>query len=302
MSARHAVAALVAAVTTLLTLPAAACPSCACGVQNPTRLGADVPFAGRARVALVSTTATLREDDMALIASDVSVAGSFAVTDFLVVEAALPLSSRFVIEPGPDVTGRAVGLGDARLGARAVVYRDRLLAPRLLVATRLQAVLPTAPGLKVRNVPVAMALQPGGGAVALNASVALLARPTARLLLGVDVSAQTPLWTPHWTRDGASAGTSGQLATSAQFDVTDVVAVRGMASTQATHAPLADHHGFRDGEAVSDRGSVYGGVGLSFTITPEILAVVDVEVPVATFGDPRAKDGARATAGVVYDF
>jgi len=293
-----ALLAFVTAAATSWALPAAACPSCACGVQNPTRLGADIPFAGRARVALVSTTATLREDDMALVASDVTVAGSFAVTDFLVVEGALPLSSRFVVEGDLDVSGRAVGLGDARVGARAVVYRDRMFAPRLLLATRVQAVLPTAPGLTVRNVPVAMALQPGGGAVAVNASVALLARPMSRLLLGVDVGGQTPMW----TKDGASAGTTAQLSTSAQLDVTDVVAVRGMASAQGTRAPLADHHGYSDGDEVSERGSVYGGLGLSFTITPSVLAVVDVEVPVATFGDPRARDGARATAGVVYDF
>ena len=295
--------------TTLLTLavtalamlwatPTTACPSCACGVQNPTRLGADVPFAGRARLELVSTTATLREDDMALVASDVTLAGSFAVTDFFVVEGALPLSSRFVIEDDLAVSGRAVGLGDARLGARAVVYRDRIFAPRLLVATRLQLVLPTAPGLKVRDVPVEMALQPGGGAVAVSGSVALLARPLSRLLLGVDVSAQTPLWSTY----GASAGTSGQLATSAQIDVTDVVAVRGIVSTQATHAPLAAHHGLATASTTSDRASIATGLGLAFTIRPEILAVVDVEIPIATFGDDRAKDGARATAGVVYDF
>lgn len=292
-------AVLFAAVTTstLWSMPAAACPSCACGVQNPTRLGADVPFAGRARVGVVSTTATLREDDMVLLASDVTVAGSLALTDFLVVEGAVPLSSRFVLEP-EAVTGRAVGLGDGRVGVRVVAWRDRVFAPRLLVAARLQAVLPTAPTLFVRNVPVEMALQPGGGAVALNGSLALLARPTPRLLLGLDVGAQSPLLS---VRDNASAGTTGQVSTSAQFDVTDLLAVRGMASVQATHAPLSTHHLGADGDTISDRASAYGGLGLSFTFSPSLLGVIDVEVPVAHGGDLKAQDGARATAGFVID-
>lgn len=293
-------AAVVAAL--LRVTPAAACPSCGCGVANPTRLGADIPFAGRARVGLVLTSSSLHEGDMALGASDLSVAGSFALTDFLVVEGAVPLSARFVLEPSKDgddvdMTGRAVGLGDARLGARAVVFRDRSFAPRLMVATRAQVVVPTAPQLTLRGVPVAMGLQPGAGALAVNGSVAVLYRPISRLLLSIDVGGQTPLW----TLDGASAGTTAQLQTSAQFDVTDVVSVRGTATGQATHAPVADHHGVRTA-SINERGAVFAGAGLAFTIRPEILAIVDVEVPVVAIGDPAIRDGARLTAGVVYDF
>lgn len=286
---------LLGATSIAWSMPASACPSCACGVQNPTRLGADVPFAGRLRVGVVSTTATLREDDMVLLASDLSVAGSFAVTDFLVVEGALPLSTRFVLEPDA-MTGRAVGLGDGRVGVRLVAWRDRAFAPRLLVAVRAQAVLPTAPTLFVRDVPVEMALQPGGGAVALNGSVALLARPTPRLLLGLDVAAHTPLLA---VRDDASAGTTGQVSTLAQFDVTDLLAVRAMASAVATQAPLSMHGA--DGKTLSERGSLYSGLGLSFTLSPSLLGVLDVEVPVVHFGEQIAQDGARATAGFVVD-
>jgi hypothetical protein len=293
------IASLFAALTTsmLLSMPASACPSCACGVQNPTRLGADVPFAGRARVGVVSTTSTLHEDDMVLLASDVTVAGSVALTDVLVVEGAVPLSTRLVVQAA-GITGRGVGLGDGRVGVRMVAWRDRAFAPRLLVAARLQAVLPTAPMLFVRGVPVAMALQPGGGAVAVNGGLALLGRPTSRLLLGVDVAVQTPLLT---IRDNASAGTTGQLSTSAQFDVTDLLAVRGMAAVQATHAPLSTHGLEAGSKMVSDRGSVYGGLGLSFTFSPSLLGVLDVEVPVSHFGTLTAQDGARATAGIVFD-
>lgn len=297
MKSLHAALMCLAVTTSMLSTRAVACPSCACGVQNPTRLGADVPFAGRARVGVVSTTSTLREDDMVLLASDVTIAGSLALTDAVVVEGAVPLSTRFVLEP-EGVTGRAVGLGDGRLGVRVVAWRDRAFAPRLLVAGRVQAVLPTAPTLWVRNVPVEMALQPGGGAVAVNGSLALLVRPTTRLLLGVDVAAQTPLLS---IRDNGSAGTTGQLSTSAQFDVTDLLAVRAMASAQATHAPLSTHHLGAASNTVSDRGSAYGGLGLSFTFSPSLLGVLDVEVPIANFGDRTARDGARATAGFVVD-
>ncbi len=288
-----------AAVTTstLLSMPAAACPSCACGVQNPTRLGADVPFAGRARVGLVSTTSTLREDDMVLLASDVTVAGSLALTDFLVVEGAVPLSTRLVLED-VGITGRAVGLGDGRVGVRVVAWRDRAFAPRVLVAVRAQAVLPTAPTLFVRHVPVEMALQPGGGAVAFNGSIAVMARPTTRWLLGLDVAAQTPLIT---VRDNASAGTRAQVSGSAQFDVMDLLAVRAMGSVQATQAPLSTQHLGAGSDTVSERGSAYGGLGLSFTFSPSLMGVLDVEIPVAHVGDPTAQDGARATAGFVVD-
>jgi hypothetical protein len=125
-----------------------------------------------------------------------------------------------------------------------------------------------------------------------------MARPTARLLLGLDVAAQTPLLT---VRDNASAGTTGQVSTSAQFDVTDLLAVRGMGSVQATRAPLSTHRLGVGADTVSERASAYGGLGLSLTFSPSLLGVLDVEIPVAHFGDPTAHDGARATAGIVVD-
>jgi hypothetical protein len=118
------------------------------------------------------------------------------------------------------------------------------------------------------------------------------------LLLGLDVAAQTPLLT---VRDDASAGTTGQLSTSAQFDVTDLLAVRGMASALATRAPLSTRHSDKGADGISERGSIWGGLGLSFTVSPSLLGVLDVEVPMAHFGDLTAQDGARATAGFVVD-
>jgi hypothetical protein len=112
-------------------------------------MGADQPFAGRLRAAGTlrawgQTRGTPETGDTRVSEVRMDLAVAYSPLPWLTLAAQLPLQRREVLLTNL-ARQTAWGVGDAELSARAVLWRDRLFAPRLLVSALGGVKLPTAP-------------------------------------------------------------------------------------------------------------------------------------------------------------
>lgn len=100
---------------------AAACAACGCGSQAPLPLGSELPFAGRFRTALTSTsTATARTDALGtaeLLVAQAALSVAWSVDEHWVLDASLPFSGRLLRHDGV-VEATGAGAGDVDVGVR----------------------------------------------------------------------------------------------------------------------------------------------------------------------------------------
>ena len=146
---------------------ARACPMCGCGDPTITAMGIEKPYQNRVRLGLderfgghtsgdpsyAETTWSLRST---LIAS-------WSPIPRLTVEGLLPLVAEWIDVPSQPMR-RAVGLGDAEVLVRGVVWRDRAFSPSHLLSVVGGIKTPTGPrAYDADGYPVPDDDQPGSG-------------------------------------------------------------------------------------------------------------------------------------------
>lgn len=126
-----------------------ACAACNCGDPTLVSAGTEQPFAGRLRLSAEwrHRTDAIGEpgiDRIEIRESRWEMAVAWAPLDNLFLVAHVPIVARSTrqVNLGSSDTW---GPGDAELRAKAFVYRDRVFAPRWLIAATLGLKLPTAP-------------------------------------------------------------------------------------------------------------------------------------------------------------
>lgn len=133
-----------------LAMPAraGACAPCGAGDPTLTRMGSDVPFAGRARLAVELRHYWDRIDVAGLDASELhevalGLAISWAPTDWLSLSGSMPIVLRDVRRASLSHT-TTLGPGDAELRARVILLRDAAFAPSHLFGAHAGVELPTS--------------------------------------------------------------------------------------------------------------------------------------------------------------
>lgn len=140
---------LLLAVSLLAPAVASACASCACGDATLTTMGTEQPFAGRLRLATTVrawglTAGAQPGEATSLRELRVDVSAAWAPVPWLFLSATLPLQARELQEPSL-ARESAWGPGEAELGARLYLWRDKAFAPNHLVSLLVGAKLPTSP-------------------------------------------------------------------------------------------------------------------------------------------------------------
>jgi hypothetical protein len=124
-----------------------ACGPCGAGDTAITFGALDRPVDGRLRVALAYRRSEFREADVRVgeqrIASSLFYSPAWWSTVFF----SVPVLARSVTYENL-ATDRTFGLGDAELGARFVVFRDRPFAPQHVLALQAQLIVPSASPLR----------------------------------------------------------------------------------------------------------------------------------------------------------
>ena len=145
---------------------ASACSTCTVGDPTLTSLGVGQPYRNRVRLSL--TGRQRREaigagrDATELLEHRFELAAAWSPTDRWVLSVLVPLVQQRVVFPNL-ARERRVNLGDAELRVRAVVFRDRALAPRHLLSAIAGLELPTAPELRDGEGQARYELQSGSG-------------------------------------------------------------------------------------------------------------------------------------------
>ncbi len=287
--------------TTALCLsprPAAACAACGCGDPTLTTLGAEQPYAGRARAAHV---AQLRTDEIGtprvdqLKLRELRFDASFAYAPherlFLVLTVPTLLRSVEYVNLARETS---FGLGDIELRAKGFVWRDRPFAPRHLVALTAGVKLPTAP---VQENPDGtrqpIELQPGTGSVdpLVGASYAFFADPFSGYL-------STQLTFPTGGSDGFRGSRSLRTTLAVQDQLTDAFAARLGFDTRL------DGKSLEDGEESPDSGGFIGFALAEVLVSPatDLLLSASARIPVLNALDGRHAEGPFWSLGVAYDF
>lgn len=200
---RGVAVAVVAAVALFAADDAAACAACGCGSQAPLPLGSELPFAGRLRTALTSTSmATTRADALGtaeLMAAQAALSVAWSIDERWVLDGSLPVSGRALRHDG-DVEATGVGVGDIDVGVRYALRSGALSG-----GLRLGGQAPTTTVIHDdTGAPITGAVQPGAAAwgVSGQAHVALAQGP----LLGVvTIAGAAPLATALSWRTPPSA-------------------------------------------------------------------------------------------------
>lgn len=275
---------------------AKACASCSCGTAAPTAPGVEVPFAGRLRAALLVDAAGTEDDLSTVLATQGRAALLWSPTADTVLDAALPVGTRLRLDNDDAYpNGHALHLGDAAVGARLVVFKDRHFAPRHVVSLRLSTTFPTGPELSSGGVPLASELQPGRGAVIPRLDVSWLALPDPRVQLILAASAEAPLVTVRELRPAPVA----EAVSLVQLVAREGVTIRLGATARVIGAEEEEGRTIVSGQRVS----AFALSGLMLQPDTETLVVLDVAVPVLSIplGGGLTRDKAMASLSVVRD-
>lgn len=221
---------LSACVGALLTVTgrAHACASCGCGDPTLTAMGVEQPFQGRLRSALELSYRTDRIgrpgiDELSLRELRADLALAWAPFDTLFLVASVPFVHR-TAEDSSLARSEAWGIGDVELRAKWFAYRDRELAPRVLVSLVGGFKLPSAPWQDDPNGQRApLEAQPGTG------SLDALLGPALALFAG-DVSAYVSAqwFQPLVTRAPLEPGSSLRGSLALQHQTTSWLALRAL--------------------------------------------------------------------------
>ena len=207
-------------------------------------------------------------------------------------DAALPLGARVRFDESGASTGRAIHLGDATVGARLVLFRDRAFGPRHIGSLRVSMTTPTGPEVMTtpavgKPVPLSSDLQPAEGAFIPRAELAWLSIPHPSLQLLAVAAVKAPLVS---TRALAPAG-GAEVAAVAQWMPTP--AGRGPRAGLRTGVSARVIGAERRGDlevTAGQRASVMAVAGAVVEVTPDVLVLVDVGAPL--WSEPMAGGGA----------
>jgi hypothetical protein len=289
--------------------PARACAACACGSNAALPAGAELPFAGRLRTTtsliVTSTTTTSRLGSAVVTAASLPLTLTRAIDEHVSLDVTFPLGLRLLSDGEHGGGGWGVGGGDLVVGARGV-WRDRALAPRLMLGGRVGAILPTTTALRRGDGALrAAALQPGGAALGpvLEASAAWFAAPETVVM--TTWTGLAPLWSLLAHPEAPSLlGRAFVLRR-----VTDRLSLRAGALVRAT-APGATALDAKAPGATAP-GDEAGGDEARVGVGPEVGVVVDLRTDVilaatasvpAWHGGGDIFDGGRAELALAVDW
>jgi len=282
---------LLALVAIIDATPVRACAACACGTTAALPVGTELPFVGRVRtsVGLVwSTTSTTDSTGTVTVAAPVMpVTAMVAVHEALTLDVTVPLGLRLRADDRHGVDGQGFGVGDIVVGARAV-WRDRALAPRLVLGGRLGAMLPTTSILRrADGTPMADALQPG------TASLAPLVEVSGAWFVGdVVVVATASGLAPLWSRLDEVESASSQVRLFALWRLDERLTLRGGVISRATA-----------GSAHGDDARIGVGpeVGVVVDVVTDVAVAATASVPLPVAGG-AVVEGGRAELSLLVDW
>ncbi len=288
----------------LWSSPSSACAACACGSTAALPVGAELPFAGRLRMALstqaFSTTTADPLGDVTLFGGAGAVTIMAAVNDAIVVDVSVPLSLR-LRRTGGTIDGRSVGLGDMGLGVR-FVWADRPFGPRLAASVRLGATLPSSTTLTDSDgQPLTIPLQPGAGALAPHLQLTGVWLPSPTVSVMGSLSGTAPLL---GVRDDLGAAVVegrvlGLVRATEQVSLRGGLLARGVSDTLATLAVVDDTHvTTHHGDA---RAAVGPEVGVTIDLDTDIALAATASLPIVGVGD-AVTDGGRAELTLLVDW
>ena len=150
---------------------ASACATCGCGDPTLTAVGIDKPYANRVRIGLEErfggTTAGNPSDPDQFEQTWVlrsSLVATWAPTPRVTIMGTLPVLAIWTYVAPQSPWASSVGLGDAELAARAIVWRDRAWSPQHMVSLLGGLKLPTGPRISdSTGATLAPDDQPGSG-------------------------------------------------------------------------------------------------------------------------------------------
>ena len=147
---------------------ARACSTCTVGDPTITVMGVGQPYRNRVRLSVAGRQRRERigvaPDRLELLEHRFELGVAWAATERWVLSAMVPLTQQRVTYPNL-AQERRFGLGDAEVRARAVLFRDRALAPRHLLSAILGLELPTGTRIPDRADQLTFDLQTGSGSV-----------------------------------------------------------------------------------------------------------------------------------------
>lgn len=289
--------------TLLWSAPSSACAACACGSTAALPVGAELPFAGRLRLALstqaFSTTTADPLGDVTLFGGAGVVTIMGAITNAVVVDASVPLSLR-LRRTGGTIDGRSVGLGDMGLGVR-FVWADRAFGPHLAASVRLGATLPSSTTLTGSDgQPLTNPLQPGAGALAPQLQLTGVWLPSPTVSVMGSLSGTGPLL--GLRDDLGAAVVEGRVL--ALVRATEQVSLRGgllargvsdtLTAVTIVDSHLTTHHG-------DARAAVGPEVGVTIDLDTDLALAATASLPIVGVGD-AVSDGGRAELTLLVDW
>lgn len=281
----------------LLSSPARACASCACGDPTLTSMGTEQPFSGRMRVAAVTRAWGQTVGDDALDAVTlrelrVDVSAAYAPLPWLMLSATLPLQAR-TLRDVSLTREQALGPGDLEVSAKFFVFRDRAFSPDHLLSVLVGSELPTSPTLRdAQGAPLSIDAQLGTGSVDPFVG---LAYTTFQGAWSFVVSATGTVSTEG--RLGFRGGSSLRSTLAAQFQPSTSWALRVAADTRLEGASTI--MGVRDTEGSGFIG--YLSPELLFSPTTDMVLQLGVRAPVLNLLSGRVRQTPILQAAVAFD-
>lgn len=289
--------ALVPVALLLLSSPARACASCACGDPTLTSMGTEQPFSGRLRVAAVTRAWGQTVGDDALDAVTlrelrVDVSAAYAPLPWLMLSATLPLQAR-TLRDVSLTREQALGPGDLEVSAKIFVFRDRAFSPDHLLSVLVGAELPTSPTLRdEQGAPLSIDAQLGTGSVDPFVGLAYTA---FRGPWSFVASATGTL--PSEGRLGFRGGASLRNTLAAQFQPRTSWALRLAADTRLEAASTLS------GERDTEGSGFIGYLSPELLISPatDFILQLGVRVPVLNLLSGRVRQTPIVQAAVAFD-
>lgn len=281
----------------LLSPPALACATCACGDPTLTSMGTEQPFSGRTRVASITRAwgLTLGDDSLDAVTLrelrvDLSVA--YAPLPWLILSAMVPLQVR-TVQDVSLMREEAWGPGDMEVSAKVFVFRDRDFSPDHLLAVLVGSELPTSPTLSDgQGRPLSLDAQLGSGSVDPFAGLAYTAFRGSWSFI---VSATGSLSTRG--REGFRGGAALRTTVAAQFQPSPAWALRLAADTRLEGASTL--HGVRDPVGSGFIGFLSPEV--LFSPASDVVLQLGVRAPVLNLLSGHVRQTPILQAAVAYD-
>ncbi|KFE68998.1 hypothetical protein [Hyalangium minutum] len=281
----------------LLSSPARACASCACGDPTLTTMGTEQPFSGRLRVAAVTRAwgQTVGDDSLDAVTLRelrVDVSAAYAPLPWLMLSATLPLQAR-TLRDVSLTREQALGPGDLEVSAKLFVFRDRAFSPDHLLSVLVGSELPTSPTLRdAQGTPLSIDAQLGTGSVDPFVG---LAYTTFQGAWSFVVSTTGTVSTEG--RLGFRSGASLRSTLAAQFQPSTSWALRVAADTRLEGASTL--LGERDTEGSGFIG--YLSPEFLFSPTTDMVLQLGVRAPVLNLLSGRVRQTPIVQAAVAFD-